>query len=160
MPGAGKSTIGVLLAKELAMDFIDTDIPIQISQGHSLQHIVETQGYQVLRKIEQQVLLDLNLKNHVIATGGSAVYGDQAMQHLKSNSLCIFLHVPLEVLQERISNYSTRGLAKPETQTLEELYQERLNLYQRYMDIKINCAELSVEQICTDLTKQINNSAS
>lgn len=148
MPGAGKSTVGVLLAKELAMGYIDTDIPIQTSQGKSLQYIVETQGYLALREIEQSVLLGLNLDNHVIATGGSAVYSDAAMQHLKQNSLCVFLDVSLESLQARIHNYATRGLAKPESQSIEQLFQERQALYERYMDVKVDCEKLSIDQVC------------
>ena len=156
MPGAGKSTIGVLLAKEMAMDFIDTDIPIQTSQGKNLQDIVEVEGYQKLREIEQQILLSLNLNNHVIATGGSAVYSDLAMLHLKKDSLCVFLNVPIKVLKNRISNYATRGLAKPEKQTIDELYQERLQLYKKYSDMIIDCTELSAEQICRKIVEKLN----
>src|SRR5512139_586368 len=95
MPGAGKSTVGVILAKQTSREFVDTDLLIQTLQERTLQDIVDTDGYAVLRKIEEDVLLGLSVQNHVIATGGSAVYSDRAMAHLKSGGLVIFLDVDL-----------------------------------------------------------------
>src|SRR5690349_10613800 len=105
MPGAGKSTVGVILAKQSAREFVDTDLLIQISQGRSLQDIVDTDGYQVLRGIEEEILLDLAIRNSVIATGGSAVYSDRAMTYLKSHGVLIFLDVSMATLERRVRDY-------------------------------------------------------
>ena len=112
MPGAGKSSIGIILAKQTSRHFVDTDVLIQTSQERTLQDIVDTNGYAVLRKIEEDVLLGLSVQNCIIATGGSAVYSDRAMAHLKSDGLVIFLDVDLPTLESRIHDFLTRGLAK------------------------------------------------
>ncbi len=148
MPGAGKSTVGVILAKQMSRDFVDTDVLIQTSQGRTLQNIVDTNGYAVLRKIEEDVLLGLSVQNCVIATGGSAVYSDRAMAHLKSDGLVIFLDVELPALEARINNFLTRGLAKRPEQDLASLFHERLTLYSKYADLTIKCAGLTQEEIC------------
>src|SRR5664280_2182135 len=128
MPGSGKSTVGVILAKMASLDFVDTDILIQRA-GKSLQEIIDADGYLVLRRIEEEVLLKLDCCDHVIATGGSAVYSPTAISHLKEDGVIVFLDVDIETLQSRIRNYETRGLAKRPDQTLEELFSERLALY-------------------------------
>ena len=102
MPGAGKSTVGVILAKKTACAFVDTDVLIQTSQRRTLQDIVDTDGYAVLRKIEEEILLALCVRNNVIATGGSAVYSDRAMTHLKSGGILIFLSTTLSTLESRV----------------------------------------------------------
>ena len=112
MPGSGKSTVGVILAKMASLDFVDTDILIQRAAGKSLQEIVDADGYLVLRRIEEEVLLKLDCRDHVIATGGSAVYSPAAISHLKKDGVIVFLDVDIETLQSRIRNYETRGLAK------------------------------------------------
>ncbi len=148
MPGAGKSTIGVLLAKQTALGFVDTDLLIQSAAGRSLQAIVDREGYLALRQLEEQVLLGLSVNKHVIATGGSAVYSERAMAHLKANGLVIYLDVDLATLSARIDNLGTRGLAKRPDQTLADLLHERTALYQRYADLTIPCTGLSHEQVC------------
>jgi shikimate kinase len=148
MPGAGKSTIGVLLAKQTALGFVDTDLLIQSAAGRSLQAIVDREGYLALRQLEEQVLLGLSVNKHVIATGGSAVYSERAMAHLKTNGLVIYLDVDLATLSSRIDNLGTRGLAKRPDQTLADLLHERTALYQRYADLTIPCTGLSHEQVC------------
>ncbi len=148
MPGSGKSTIGVILAKKTSRDFVDTDLLIQSSQERTLQDIVDTEGHIVLRKIEESVLLDLSVQNHVIATGGSAVYSEQAMNHLKSDGVLIFLDVDLETLESRVHDFSTRGLAKRPDQSFAELFEERVVLYTKHADITIKCAELTQEDVC------------
>ena len=135
MPGAGKSTIGSLLAKEISFHFVDTDLLIQDSQGRLLQEIVDSEGHLVLRQIEENLLSKLNLKNHVIATGGSAVYSHDAMTHLQKNNLILFLRVSLETLKGRINNFATRGLAKQPDQSFEELFEERSGLYHQYANL-------------------------
>ena len=126
MPGAGKSTLGILLAKELGLDFIDTDVSIQVREGKTLQHISDEKGYLALRDIEEQVLLTENITGKVVSTGGSAVYSDAGMAHLKQDSVVVFLDVPLAELEQRISNFSTRGIARRPDQSFDDLFDERL----------------------------------
>lgn len=151
MPGAGKSTIGVMLAKALAKDFIDTDVLIQLQQSKTLQDIVDNEGYLSLRAIEEQVLLNTHYPNHVIATGGSAVYSEKAMHHLRHFGQTIFLDVSLEELTARVKDFASRGLARKPDQSLAELYNERRALYQEYANITINCSGKSQEEILTQI---------
>ena len=148
MPGSGKSTVGVILAKKMMKDFVDTDILIQKSQSRPLQDIVDTEGYLALREIEEQVLLTLAVDNHVISTGGSAVYGERAMAHLKSGGIAVFLDVTLETLEARVPDFSTRGLAKRPDQSFAELFAERNALYRKYADLTVKCDGLTPEQVC------------
>jgi shikimate kinase len=154
MPGSGKSTVGVLLAKKTSRDFVDTDVLIQTSQQRTLQDIVDRDGYAVLRKIEEELLLGLSIQNHVIATGGSAVYSDRAMAHLKSDGLVIFLDVDLAMLESRISDFSTRGLAKRPEQSLSQLFDERFELYAKHADIKIKCDGLTQQDVCAKIIEE------
>ena len=147
MPGAGKSTVGIILAKQAKRAFIDTDVLIQTSQGRTLQEIIDTDGYLALRRIEEEILLGLDLRNHVIATGGSAVYSDAAMTRLKSNGIVIFLDVDLPTIESRIKDFGTRGLAKRPDQDLADLFRERCALYRKYADITIRCKEMTQEEV-------------
>ena len=157
MPGAGKSTVGVILAKRTSRDFVDTDVLIQTSQRRTLQDIVDTDGYAVLRKIEEDTLLGLSVQNHVIATGGSAIYSDQAMTHLKSHGVIIFLDVDLATLESRVTDFSCRGLAKRPDQSFAELFYERFTLYTKYADIALKCAGLTQEDVCTRIIEETGN---
>ena len=148
MPGAGKSTVGVILAKQTSRDFVDTDVLIQTLQRRSLQEIVDADGHMVLRKIEEDILLKLSVHNHVIATGGSAAYSDPAMQHLKLGGIVVFLDVSLPTLETRVHDFRTRGLAKRQDQSFADLFHERFELYTRYADITIACADLTQEGVC------------
>lgn len=137
MPGAGKSTLGVLLAKTLAIPFIDTDILIQEHMGETLQAHLDREGYQSLRKEEEKVLLDLNFTNTVIATGGSVVYSAAGMEALAKAGLRVYLKISYDTLIKRVNNQGERGLAcKPGT-TLKDLYDERYPLYERYADLTV-----------------------
>ena len=149
MPGAGKSTLGVMLAKELAKDFVDTDLLIQLRAGKTLQAVLDEQGYQGLRALEEETLLACNFANHIVATGGSAVYSDRGMAHLKSYGKVVYLDVALEELNRRIDNYETRGIARRPDQTFEELFAERKALYQRYADIVVDCNGLNQNEALT-----------
>lgn len=155
MPGAGKSTIGVLLAKQTQRGFIDSDLLIQIQQQRSLQEIVDTEGAAALRQIEEAILLGLQEENHVIATGGSAVYSAAAMQHLRQQGTLIFLNVPLPELTRRVQNYATRGIAREADQSLDDLFQERQAFYLQFADLVIDCADLTTEEICTRILAQL-----
>lgn len=148
MPGSGKSTVGVILAKQTGRDFVDTDVIIQTLQGRSLQDIVDQEGYMALRRIEEDVLLKLTLSNHVIATGGSAVYSEAAISHLKSDGVVVFLDVDLSHLESRVLDFGTRGLARSPGQGFDDLYKERLPLYSKYADIVIRCGDQSHEGVC------------
>jgi len=156
MPGSGKSTVGVILAKLTSLDFIDTDILIQRAAGKSLQEIIDTDGYLVLRRVEEEALLKLDCRDHVIATGGSAVYSPAAISHLKKDGVIVFLDVDIATLQSRVRNYETRGLAKRPDQTLEELFAERLALYREYADITISGAGLTQEEVCEAILKWVD----
>ncbi len=155
MPGAGKSTVGVILAKLTSRDFIDTDVLIQISQGQLLQDIVDTEGHMALRSIEEDILLGLRCDHHVIATGGSAVYSPAAMEHLKSNGIVVFLDVDLPTLESRVHGFDTRGLAKKQDQSFSDLFKERITLYRKYADVRIDCKGLSQEEVCAQIIKRI-----
>jgi shikimate kinase len=147
MPGAGKSTVGVLLSKRLALDFVDTDLAIQVREGRTLQQILDAEGHLRLREIEAAVLLGIDPRGRVVATGGSAVYSDEAMRHLAAGSTIVYLDVALAELRRRITDYDTRGIARRPEQSFEELFAERTRLYQRYAELRIDCAALGQEQL-------------
>lgn len=151
MPGAGKSTLGLLLAKHLAKDFVDTDVLIQLEYRKTLQDILQEQGYLALREAEEQVLLKAQYPNHIIATGGSAVYSAAGMQHLKQFGPVIFLDVSSETLQARIHNMDSRGIARPANQTFADVYAERRPLYMHYADIVIDGNGKKIEQLIDEI---------
>ncbi len=139
MPGSGKSTIGVQLAKHLGLEFIDTDLVIQTDQGRLLQDIVDNDGHEVLREMESQTLQNLTTNKSLIATGGSAVYSDAGMQNLKAQGIVVYLSVNFEEIEKRINDSeNSRGIAKAKGQTLKDIYDERIPLYEKYADITIN----------------------
>lgn len=157
MPGSGKSTVGIILAKMLAKNYVDTDVLIQLAESRTLQDIVNSDGHMVLRDIEERVLLDVDCREHVIATGGSAAYSDRAMQHLKRDGICVFLHVDLPTLRKRIRNYETRGLAKRPDQSFQDLFDERFDLYRRYADITIPASDMSQEAVCEEIVGRLHD---
>ena len=149
MPGAGKSTIGVILAKSLLCDFTDTDLIIQKNTGKSLCDILNEKGTEGFLKLENDIICRQNFENAVIATGGSAVYGEEAMAKLKKISTVVFLDVSVSELEKRLSNIKTRGVAMKEGTTIVDLYNERLPLYKKYADITLDCTGLTAEE-CVD----------
>lgn len=155
MPGSGKSTVGVILAKNLGIEFVDTDILIQSAENRTLQDIVDNRGHMALRAIEERVLSGIHLQKHVIATGGSAAYSEPAMLHLKENGLIVFLDVDLKSLRARISNYDTRGLAKRPDQSFQDLFDERFELYTKYADITIQSSNISQDLAVTLLMDEL-----
>lgn len=148
MPGSGKSTVGIILAKQMARRFMDTDVLIQNREKRSLQDIVDVDGHLGLRTIEEKILLTIRCRNHIIATGGSAAYSDPAMRHLGKDGTIVFLQASIEALRKRIHNYETRGLAKRPEQSFQDLFDERLQLYKRYADITIESSELTQDMVC------------
>ncbi len=155
MPGAGKSTIGIILAKYLTYGFIDTDVLIQINQQKSLQEIMDESDYLNLRRIEEQEILKINIQNHIISTGGSAVYSQKAMQHLAEISKIVFLQVDFQEIRRRIHNFETRGIAKGKDQTFQELFEERQILYKKYSALTIDCKALDQEQVAEVITSMV-----
>ena len=155
MPGAGKSTLGILLAKELGLDFVDTDITIQVREGRTLQEILDESDYLHLREIEEQVLLSEDISGKVVATGGSAVYSDAGMVRLKQFATVVFLDVPLEELRKRIGNFDARGIARKPNQSLESLFDERCALYKKYGDIRVDCDQQSLQQSLDSVLQQL-----
>lgn len=155
MPGCGKSTIGVLLAKALLHDFVDTDLVIQKRYRKSLCEIIDEFGLEEFKSIENKVLAELNIDNAVIATGGSAVYGDEAMSNLKKNAVCVFIKLSPDEIKSRIKNITTRGIAMKKGTTIEELYFERAPLYEKYADIIVETSALSVEESVDKIMKSI-----
>ncbi|MDN5850634.1 MAG: shikimate kinase [Nitrococcus sp.] len=147
MPGAGKSTIGILLAKRLAKNFIDTDVVIQTAEGRTLQEIVDTEGHLVLRAIEERELTQLELRNHVIATGGSAAYSERAMAALHRDGVIIYLNVGYATLARRVTNLGSRGIAKAADQTFADVFAERIPLYEQHAELIIDCDGLDQEQV-------------
>ncbi len=155
MPGAGKSTVGIILAKNLSFGFIDTDVLIQINRQKSLQQILDESDHLNLRKIEEHEIMKLNIKNHIIATGGSAAYSTNAMSHLVNISKVIFLEVSFEEIERRIYNFKTRGIAKSKDQTFRDLYDERQSLYKKYAETTIDCNRSDQEEIAMRIAESI-----
>ena len=147
MPGAGKSTNSLLLAKALGKDFLDTDVLIQVREGKTLQQIMDDTDYLKLRRIEESVLTSIDVQNTVIATGGSAVYSATGMTHLRKNGIIIYLETPLKTLEQRIHDYETRGIAKHPEQRFDDLFVERSKLYNQYADACIHCDKQSPEEV-------------
>ena len=146
MPGAGKSTIGVILAKTLRMDFVDTDLIIQNSENKKLIEIINDSGIDGFLKAENEVLKNISLKNTVIATGGSAVYSKEGMDNLKQNGTTVYLYLEKNEIEKRIKNIKTRGIVMDKNQTLNELFIERESLYKRYADLIVDCNSLTLEE--------------
>lgn len=156
MPGSGKSTVGVILAKMLGKSYLDTDILIQNLEKRTLQEIVNQDGHMLLRAREEQVLLGIICSDHVIATGGSATYSESAMNYLRQQGVIIFLHADLSTLQSRVGNYETRGIAKRPDQSFEDLFKERLALYEKYADTTVLSSNLSQDEACKVIIEWLN----
>jgi shikimate kinase len=147
MPGVGKSTVGVLLAKRLGYSFVDTDIAIQVREGRSLQAIIRQHGAEGFCRIEEQHILALALASHVIAPGGSVVYSPKAMAHLKTNAATIHLDLSVAALKRRLDDVDARGVVIAPGQTIEGLYAERRSLYIRYADSTVATDGLTPDQV-------------
>lgn len=157
MPGAGKSTLGVLLAKALGYDFLDSDLLIQRQANQTLADYLRQYGHHTLRQIESQTIASLNVQQTVIATGGSAIYGESAMQHLARLGHIVYLRCPLSVLDQRIGNMSERGIAAPPGQGLPEVEAERVPLYEQYADATLDVGDQSMDDALNTLLNLINS---
>lgn len=155
MPGSGKSTCGVVAAKIMLKNFYDTDLLIQNIENATLQSIIDSKGNDYFERAEEEAILSLSLQGTVIATGGSVVYSQRAMEHLKSLGKIVYLHVDYEHMVTRITNLSTRGVLLKSGTTLREMYDERLPLYQKWADIIIDCSENTIEQTANQIASAI-----
>lgn len=138
MPAAGKSTVGVLLAKRLGYSFIDVDLVIQEKEGRLLKDIIKTQGLEGFLQIENRVNAELSANRSVIAPGGSVIYGDQAMRHLKSLGIVVYLKISYEELTRRLGDVEDRGVVLKPGMTLRDLYDERAAYFERYADLTVD----------------------
>ena len=149
MPGAGKSTVGVLLAKLAGLRFVDTDLDIQVRAGATLQEILDQHGYRHLRQLEEQVLLDVSLDHTLISTGGSVVYSTATMRRLKSAGPVVYLQARLTTLEQRIAGAPPRGIASDNAQGFADVYAERTPLYEQYADFSLPVDTDSAEAIAS-----------
>ena len=157
MPGAGKSTLGVLLAKRTARSFLDTDLLIQKAEAASLQQIIEQRGVESFRSVEERIVLELDCSSCVIATGGSVVYSQAAMEHLGRLGRRIYLDVPLAELERRLGDLDKRGVIREPGQGLEGLLAERRGLYERWADIRVDCGELDHDATVDALIRALDS---
>ena len=155
MPGCGKSTVGVLLAKALGMAFVDTDVVFQAKEGRKLQPMIEEIGIDAFLAKEQEVILGLSCDHTVIATGGSVVYGKHAMKSLHESGTVIYIQLPYVEIQRRLSNLATRGVTLREGQTLKDLYDERVPLYEYEADLIFDASGCSIDQTVAAITERI-----
>lgn len=147
MPGVGKSTVGVILAKRLNLNFIDTDIYIQQQSGKSLQQIIADSGLQAFCELEACLMAQLDVANHVVATGGSVVYSAKAMHNLKNNGLTLWLDLPYPQLAARLGDLDARGVVMEPDQSLEQLYHYRRPFYAQYADQRLDTSLLTIDKV-------------
>jgi len=153
MPGVGKSTVGVLLAKRLAWEFLDTDVMIQVIEERSLRDIIYTEGLERLAQLEQRHVLALDRRECVIAAGCTVVYGPAAMEHLKSLGLVVHLDLPLRILEQRLAGLNGHGPVLSPGQTLHGIYQQRGPLYRHYAGATVHCTGRTQEEIVDEIVK-------
>ena len=155
MPGSGKSTIGVVLAKVLGYEFLDTDIVIQNQEQRRLSEIIASEGTEGFLTIENNVIKNLKVKRTVIATGGSAIYGEEGMEHLKEIGTVIYLKIAYKELCERLGDLKARGVVLKEGQTFLQLYEERVPLYEKYADIVIDEKNKFIRKIVDEIAELV-----
>lgn len=147
MPSCGKSTVGVVLAKTMNKGFVDTDILIQQAESRTLQEIIDQEGNDYFHNVEETVLLDFDGEDYVVATGGSAIYFDRAMDKFKEKGVVVYIKVSLDTILERLNNIKSRGVTLEKGQTIADLYEQRIPLYQRHADAVVEADGLSVEEV-------------
>lgn len=159
MPGVGKSSVGVVLAKALGYHFVDSDLVIQQTEGRLLSEIIEEKGNDGFIEVENNINSKIDVKRTVLATGGSAVYGTEAMEHFRNIGTVLYMKASFETIDSRLSNLVGRGVAMKKDQTLKELYEERCVLYERYADITLNVDKMSIEEIIVKIMSFFVNNA-
>lgn len=157
MPGVGKSTVGVILAKVLGYQFLDADLLIQEKEGKLLKDIIAEVGTEGFIQVENRVNASINCARTIIATGGSVIYGQEAMEHLKEIGTVVYLEVPFSVLEKRLSDIKGRGVVLKDGQTLYDLFMERTPLYEAYADIRVSEEGLNVEETVDLLVNKLQN---
>ena len=154
MPGAGKSTVWVVLAKVVGHRFVDSDLVIQETYGKLLHELITEHGLDGFLEIENQVNAGLEMEKSIIATGGSVIYGKEAMEHLKEIGLVVYLKLSLESIADRLGDLQQRGVALKEGWGLKELYEERVPLYEKYADLVMDCEGKSIRQITEEIAEE------
>ena len=155
MPGCGKSTVGVVLAKALGMDFIDSDLLIQRSRNMRLHQIIEQVGDEGFRAIENEVNAAIDTDNCIIATGGSVVYGQQAMEHLRQIGTVVYLRLDYEQIEERLGDLHARGVSMKPGQTLRDLFDERTPLYEKWAHETVACDGLRLREVVAEIRTRL-----
>lgn len=155
MPGVGKSTIGVILAKYMSFNFIDTDVYIQSKEGRGLQEIIDKDGIEHFSLLEERYVLSLSCMDCVIATGGSVIYSDKSIMHLKASGIMVHLYLPFDLLKRRLMNFASRGVVIKPDQNLRDLFEERIPLYKHHENIRIDCGNLSHEEVICNIMAEI-----
>ena len=158
MPGVGKSSAGVVLAKVLGYEFVDTDLVIQREEKRLLKDIIAMDGNDAFLAIENRINAGIDVHNSVIATGGSVIYGKEAMEHLKSIGTVVYLRASLETIKSRLLNLEGRGVAMKNGQSLEDLYYERIPLYENYADVIIDMDGATIEETVRNMHKILRKS--
>ncbi|MBQ8188710.1 MAG: shikimate kinase [Lachnospiraceae bacterium] len=156
MPGVGKSTIGVVLAKNMGYRFLDSDLVIQETEGKLLHELIEENGIEGFLAIEDRINASIEIEKAVIATGGSAVYGAKAMEHFKETGMVVYLYLPYEELAERLGDLHQRGVALRAGQTLQELLEERTPLYEKYAEMTIDCGNKQIREIVAEIADRMD----
>lgn len=155
MPGAGKSTVGVVLAKKLGYSFVDSDLVIQETYGKLLHELIEENGVEGFWKIENDVNASINRHRSIIATGGSAIYGKEAMEHLREIGTVVYLKLPYAVIEDRLGDLNARGVTLRPGQTLRDLYEERVPLYEKYAHVVVECDGRVLRDVVGDIAEAI-----
>lgn len=155
MPGCGKSTVGVVLAKALGLDFIDSDLVIQKKMGAKLHRLLDQYGDEGFRAIENRINAELEAEDSVIATGGSVIYGEDAMRHLKEIGTVIYLKLSYEAIEDRLGDLHARGVTIQPGWTLRDLYNERVPMYERWADITVDCEALRLREVVQYISKRV-----
>ncbi len=158
MPGCGKSTVGVVLAKALGMDFIDSDLVIQSKMKARLSVLIDRYGDEGFRDIENRINAELEADNSIIATGGSVVYGENAMRHLKEIGTVIYLKLSCPAIEERLGDLHARGVTIKPGWTLQDLYNERVPLYEKWADVTVDCEQMRLREIVGYIREQVGDS--
>lgn len=154
MPGAGKSTVGVVLAKVVGHKFVDSDLVIQETTGKLLHELITEHGMEGFLEIENKINAELDTTKAIIATGGSVIYGEDAMEHLKEIGLVVYLKLSLESIADRLGDLKQRGVALKEGWGLKELYEERVPLYEKYAELVIDCEQKSIREITEEIARE------
>ena len=157
MPGVGKSTIGVILAKQLGYQFVDADLVIQQEESRLLREIIADEGIEGFLAVENRVNASIEVERSVISTGGSVVYGKEAMEHLGEIGTIVYLKLPYDLLEKRLSNLQDRGVVLRDGQTLYDLYEERTPLYEKYADLVVDETGLDIEGTREVLEQMLRN---